>query len=177
MSPHLQQRYDDKQESQLPSTESELIHSLAQHSTEDESRPVRVSPFQVESILGIRNDKPIELDSLRDVNSVGGQESNSMMSPQDRVLDGSQESATQNNLHVVGDTNSQPKTDPLLPIPPSNFDPFTSPTTEEGSIVKVHVYDCDVYVHVHIVWLCSKSCSVRCKMHFGLYQALSVFLD
>ena len=128
MSPHLQH------ESQLPPSESELIHSLAQRNTEGDNRLVRVSPFQVESILGIRDDKPIDLE----INSVGGQDGNSMMSPQDQVSDGSHEGATHNNVHI-GDAASQPKSDPLLPVPPSNFDPFNSPRIEDSSVVKVNL--------------------------------------
>ena len=147
MSPHLQQRYEDKNDTQMPS-ESELINSLAQHNADDEGRPMRVSPFQVESILGIRNDKPIELEAnLRDVNSVSSQEGSSMMSPQEKVLDGSQDPSSENNVHPVGETNSTPKRDTLLSAPPSKFDSFSNPRAEDGSVVKVNVYV--VHVHVH----------------------------
>ena len=81
MSPHMQHRYDDKGDSQLP-PESELINSFATHGTEEEGRPLRVSPFQVESILGIRNDKPIDYDSnLEGTDSVDGDERGAVLSP------------------------------------------------------------------------------------------------
>ncbi len=66
--------YGDRQDSQF--TESELLQTFSQRSAEATRTasevtlgpaPARVSPFQVEKILGIKNDKPV--DSLNDSSS------------------------------------------------------------------------------------------------------------
>ena len=132
MSPRLQQHYEEKPDSQLPS-ESALINSLAQPSAEEEGRPARVSPYQVESILGIRNDKPLVEDSrLMDVSSPSG-EGNSMMSPKGGLLDGVQRPAKANSLHS-SEASSQQKADSQLPVPPPNFDPFASPLNDSSAL-------------------------------------------
>lgn len=139
MSPHMQQQYDDKNDGQLPS-ESELINSFAPPSTDEEGRPIRVSPFQVESILGIRNDKPIELEAnLGNVNSVSSQEGNSVLSPQERAQDSSQP-CCDNNVHAIGETNSKQKPDQLPGVHPLKVDSFPDPHAEDGSVVQVHTY-------------------------------------
>lgn len=85
MSPQMQQHYEEKSDGHIPA-ESELINSFAPNaSTEREGRSLRVSPFQVESILGIRNDKPIDYDANMEVNSVDGQEGNVVGSPKSMV--------------------------------------------------------------------------------------------
>ena len=87
MSPHVQQHYEDRSDGQLPA-ESELINSFGPHNSEEEGRPLRVSPFQVESILGIQNDKPIDYDAnFVEANSVDGQERNPVVSPKRTVQD------------------------------------------------------------------------------------------
>ena len=81
MSPHVQPHYEEKSDGHIPA-EPELINSFAHNTAEEESRPLRVSPFQVESILGIRNDKPIDYDSnMEGVNSVDSQDRNSPDGP------------------------------------------------------------------------------------------------
>lgn len=139
MSPHLQQRYDDKDDTQMPS-ESDIINSFAQQTTEEEGRPMRVSPFQVESILGIRNDKPIEVEaSIGETNSVKSQGGNSMLSPQDRVQDGSQPSHS-NNVLPTNETVSKQKPDTLPGLPPTKVDSFPSPNADDGTALQVHVH-------------------------------------
>lgn len=130
MSPHLQQRYDDKDDTQVPS-ESDIINSFAQQSTEEEGRPMRVSPFQVESILGIRNDKPIEVEaSIGETSSVNSQGGNSMLSPQD----GSQPSHSNNVLPTM----PKQKPDTLPGLPPTKIDSFPSPNADNGTVLQVH---------------------------------------
>ena len=142
MSPHIQQCYDDKNDSQLP-TESELINSFAQHGTDEEGRAMRVSPFQVESILGIRNDKPIDLEAnLGDVNSVDSQERSTVLSPQEMVHDSSQ-LGHENNVHAVSENNTKPTLHPLPNSPPSKVvDSFPEPHTEEDDMLQVH--ECEI---------------------------------
>ena len=133
MSPHIQQCYDDKNDGQLP-TESELINSFAQHSTDDESRAMRVSPFQVESILGIRNDKPIDLEAnLGDANSVDSQERSNVLSPQEMVQPGHE-----NNVYGVSENNTKLSLHPLPSSPPTEVvDSFPEPHTEQGDVLQV----------------------------------------
>ena len=137
MSPHIQQCYDEKNDSQLP-TESELINSFAQHGAEEEARPMRVSPFQVESILGIRNDKPIDLEAnLGDVNSVDNQERSTVLSPQDVVHDSSQP-GHENNVHAVSENNAKPTLHPPPSSSPTKVvHSFPDPHAEDGDVLQV----------------------------------------
>lgn len=151
MSPHLQQHYDDKDDSQLPS-ESDIINSFAQQSTEEGGRPMRVSPFQVESILGIRNDKPIEVEAnIGEGKSVNSQRGDSMLSPQDKIPDGSQPSHS-NNVHPPSETMSKQKPNTLPDLPPSKTDAFPSPNADDSTDLQVtfiYMYICR-YLYMYI---------------------------
>ena len=88
MSPPLKPpAFGDRQDSQM-SAESELLESLSRQNSEASENPlapVRVSQFQVEKILGIKDDKPVDTprqvgDSNFSQMPLGG---NAMQSPQD----------------------------------------------------------------------------------------------
>ena len=131
MSPHAQQQRDV----QIPA-ESELINSFTSHSTEEEGRSLRVSPFQVESILGIRNDKPIDFDeNLGGVsNSVDDHERNTLVSP-GRITRGSKPE-DDNGLQQQNENDSQPTSDTKAPV--CKVDSLAVPApSEDGEILQV----------------------------------------
>lgn len=100
MSPQLKPTpFRERQDSAM-SAESELLQSLSRQNSDAASLgenplgntgPARVSPFQVESILGIKDDKPI--DSLGEHQpkgnseglSMGGREGSAIQSPQGQM--------------------------------------------------------------------------------------------
>ena len=117
MSPHMQQRFDDKH----VSSESELINSFVHHDSETEGRSLRVSPFQVESILGI-HDEPVGLDANpRETNSVGSQDRHAVLSPEGIVQDCAQPSH-ENSVHAVAENNLKTISDHLPDSPLSKVD-------------------------------------------------------
>jgi hypothetical protein len=129
MSPRVQQHYEDKNDSQL-SAETELMNSFSQHTAEDGGRPLRVSPFQVESILGIRNDKPIEFEeNLGNVNSVDSQRRSTMLSPTEVVHDGPEP------RHENSVSEENPNPDPPHP-PQSKADSLRVPHSEDGCVLQ-----------------------------------------
>ena len=92
--------FGERQDSQMSGdAESELIQSLSRHNSDTgmisenplaSSGPARVSPFQVENILGIKNDKPV--DSVGEDHRQAGNSSamevermNSLQSPGEEV--------------------------------------------------------------------------------------------
>ena len=141
MSPHIQQHYEEKNDNQL--AESEIINSFAQNSTE-EGRSLRVSPFQVESILGIRNDKPIGLDAnLGEVNSEG----NSILSPGHNVPQPGRENA----MHSVSESNSKPASDQPPHSPLSRVDSFSEEHKEDGAVLQVCT--CTLYMNIYKMYM------------------------
>lgn len=104
MSPPLNppSAFGERQDSQMSAdAESELIQSLSRHNSDTgmlsenplaSSGPARVSPFQVENILGIKNDKPVGSvgDEHRQTDNSGAnvmevERMNSLQSPDEEV--------------------------------------------------------------------------------------------
>ena len=148
MSPHMQQRYEEKSENNIVA-ESGIMNSFTQHGAGEDSQSLRVSPFQVESILGIHNDKPIEQQvdtNLGEVDSVHSQDRSAILSPDGNIHDDSQP-GHKNNVHAGNENSIKQICDPPPSSPLSKIEAYSDQPTEDSAILQV----CCTYVH--------KSCS------------------
>jgi hypothetical protein len=129
MSPHMQPHYDEKSDGNIPA-EPELINSFAHNAAEEDGGPLRVSPFQVESILGIRNDKPIG-PIMDEVDSVDSQDRNAVMP--ERAVHGSESDCKTNVRH-----GSEKKSKA------NDAQPSSSLSKVDSLPVSTHSDDCDI---------------------------------
>ena len=153
MSPHMQPRFEDKNDGHI-STDSEIMNSFTQPIAEEDSRSLRVSPFQVESILGIHNDKPIEQQmdaNLGEVNSVNTRKRNTILSP-DGIIHESSEPAHENNMHAVNKNDSKQMCDPPPSPSLSKVDTYSESQIKDGAVMQVcctkSLY---IFIYIYII--------------------------
>ena len=143
MSPHMQPHYDEKSDGNIPA-EPELINSFAHNAAEEDGGPLRVSPYQVESILGIRNDKPIGAN-VDEVDSVDSQDRNAVMSPQ-LAVHGSESDCKTNVRH-----GSEKKSEANDVQPSSKVDSLPLSThSDDCDILQVRKFFAFAIFHVEL---------------------------
>ena len=154
----------DRQDSQISAAESELLQSLSRQNSEagplpenplSHVPPARVSPFQVESILGIKDDKPADriVDSSQlnktNIGQASGQDSNAMQSPPNSQVTpfGEHPSVSRSNSsaeavqNAHSNSSGRPDSIPLVQSPSfgSHGNQPSPSVSEETTVAKIKV--------------------------------------